>query len=217
MNETSDTVLDRARVREVAGVFRSRDTLDDAAKELLLAGFDRSDIDLTAGFGQVKKRLGTVYVPAEDLADIPKAPRRPFIAPEDITLVVAGLAAIVAFLAGGLAAFGVMASGGSAARATFVALAVGAAGGLAGAVLLGRLFRKQRTDEILEQAVAGGLVLWVRVRSPEMEAQAEKLLRSHGAEAVRVHEVEIEKLPDDLPLGMVRPDPWLGSEPLGRP
>jgi hypothetical protein len=42
----SDPVLDRERVREVAGVFYSREALDAAADKLLLSGFDRSDIDV---------------------------------------------------------------------------------------------------------------------------------------------------------------------------
>jgi hypothetical protein len=62
-----------------------------------------------------------------------------------------------------------------------------------------------------------GLILWVRARSPEQETLAQEILLAHGAQAVRVHEIDLEKRPEDLPLGSVRPDPWLGSEPLGRP
>jgi hypothetical protein len=52
---------------------------------------------------------------------------------------------------------------------------------------------------------------------PEQEALAQEILLAHGARAVRVHEIDLEKRPEDLPLGSIRPDPWLGSEPLGRP
>jgi hypothetical protein len=62
---------------------------------------------------------------------------------------------------------------------------------------------------------AGGLVLWVRVRSPEREEQAQQILREHGAQAVRVHEIEIDKRFEDTPLSSLVLDPWLGSEPLG--
>jgi hypothetical protein len=44
---------------------------------------------------------------------------------------------------------------------------------------------------------------------------AQEILRSHGAKAVRIHEVEIDKRIADLPLSSLRPDPWLGSERLG--
>jgi hypothetical protein len=39
----------------------------------------------------------------------------------------------------------------------------------------------------------------------------------HGGEAVHVHEIELAKRPEDLPLHSLRPDPWLGDERLGRP
>jgi hypothetical protein len=63
----------------------------------------------------------------------------------------------------------------------------------------------------------GGLVLWVRVRSPEREERAQQILREQGAEAVRVHEFEIDKRFEDTPLDALVLDPWLGSEPLGEP
>jgi hypothetical protein len=39
----------------------------------------------------------------------------------------------------------------------------------------------------------------------------------HGGEAVHVHEIELAKRTEGLPLASLRPDPWLGDEPLGRP
>jgi hypothetical protein len=39
----------------------------------------------------------------------------------------------------------------------------------------------------------------------------------HGAEAVHVHEIDLAKRPEDLPLQSLRPDPWLGDERLGQP
>ena len=38
----------------------------------------------------------------------------------------------------------------------------------------------------------------------------------HGAEAVRVHEIELDKRFEDMPLSPLVVDPCLGSEPLGR-
>jgi hypothetical protein len=34
---------------------------------------------------------------------------------------------------------------------------------------------------------------------------------------VRVHETEIERRIDDIPLASLEPDPWLGPERLGQP
>ncbi|MEA2995828.1 MAG: hypothetical protein QOG74_1377, partial [Alphaproteobacteria bacterium] len=59
-----------------------------------------------------------------------------------------------------------------------------------------------------------GLILWVRVRDREREDEAQEILLRHGAQAVRVHEVEIAKRVEDIPLSSLRPDPWL-DERLG--
>src|SRR5256885_14711364 len=84
--KASDTVLGRARVREVTGIFHSRGALDVAAGELLLMGFDRADVDVVASLDEIRKRLGAPYVASEELADVPQTPRRPFIAGEDVTV-----------------------------------------------------------------------------------------------------------------------------------
>ncbi len=60
-----------------------------------------------------------------------------------------------------------------------------------------------------------GIVLWVRVRTPEREEMAQKILSEHGDRAIRVHKIEIDKTVEDIPLSKLRPDPWLGNERLG--
>jgi len=42
-------------------------------------------------------------------------------------------------------------------------------------------------------------------------------MRAYGGEAIRTHEIDAEKRLSDLPLGKLRPDPWLGPERLGQP
>lgn len=64
---------------------------------------------------------------------------------------------------------------------------------------------------------ARGIVLWVRVRSADRENKARQILRQHGGQAIRVHEIELEKYPEEIPLSSLRPDPRLGGERLGRP
>jgi len=76
MSGSKDTVLEWVKVREVAGVFRSRDALDAAVGHLMLAGVDRADIDLMADLRTVREKLGGVYVPLEELRDVPQAPRQ---------------------------------------------------------------------------------------------------------------------------------------------
>jgi hypothetical protein len=83
--------------------------------------------------------------------------------------------------------------------------------------MIARSLGREEARELEDQIALGGLVLWVRVRSPEREEKAQQILREHGAEAVRVHEFEIDKRFEDTPLDSVVLDPWLGSEPLGEP
>jgi len=67
------------------------------------------------------------------------------------------------------------------------------------------------------QLITRELVLLVRVRSAEEEAKATEILQGHGGQAVRPHEITIDKRLEHLPLHSLRVDPWLGDEPLARP
>jgi hypothetical protein len=215
MSGSSDAVIERVRVREVAGVFHSREALDAAVDALLLAGIDRADIDLIAGIDAVREKLGGLYAPVEELADVSRTPRRAFMAREDAIGPLVGVAGILTFIGAVAAAISVVASGGAVAVAAAAAAAGGAGGGGLAALIALSLGRKQ-ASELEAQLASGGLVLWVRVRSPDREEKAQRILQDHGAEAVRVHEIDIDKRLEDIPLSSLRLDPWLGDEPLGR-
>jgi outer membrane lipoprotein SlyB len=217
MSHSADAVIERVKVREVAGVFRSRDTLHAAADALLRAGFDRADIDEMAEIDAVRQSLGGVYVAAEELVDVPGVPRRPLVAPDDIGAAGAVVIATAAGAGAIAAVFAVIAAGGGWGSAVAAAALAGfAAGGIA-AVLVIRYSRRAEESELETTQSAGGIVLWVRVRSPEQEEKAQQILRGHSARAVRVHELPLEKRVDELPLSTLRPDPWLDSERLGEP
>ena len=214
----SDTVLERARVREVAGIFHARDALDAAAHELLLAGFDRADVDVVASLDQIRERIGPFYVAPEELADVPRTPRRPLIDRGDIgvfKVVVAGTLGAIA--AGATLFLMMMQSGAGNGEIAVAATLVGIVTAGAGFLLARRIFGGDEAQGLDALMAKRGLILWARARSPEQEALAQEILLAHGARAVRVHEIDLEKRPEDLPLGSIRPDPWLGSEPLGRP
>src|SRR3984893_17032950 len=137
-------VLERVKVREVVGVFRSRDVLDAAVHALLSSGFDRADIDVVVG-AEARERLGGAKVAAEELPDLPAAPRQPLIAREDIVLVWSLVLSILIFAGAGFAAWLVVKSGGELIWAG-IAAAVGAlAAGWVGAQLA-RAFARRRID-----------------------------------------------------------------------
>ena len=208
-------VLDRVKVREVVGVFRSRDVLDAAVNVLLTSGFDRADIDVLVG-AEARQFLGRVKLPAEELPDVPNAPRQPLIAREDLVLVWSLILAILIFAGAVAAAWLVVKSGGELGWAG-VAAAIGAiAAALVGAQVA-RAFRRKHIRDLQAQLITRELVLLVRVWSADQERKAEQILIGHGAQAVRPHEITIDKRLEHLPLHSLRVDPWLGDEPLAHP
>jgi hypothetical protein len=211
---TSDAVIERIRVREAAGVFRSHKALEAAAEALRLAGFDRADIDVLADADAVGQKLRAPYIAAEDLADVPHAPRRAFMAREDVALAVAGIAGILIYIGATVAALAILSTGGAWVWATVVAVGIAAAGGIGASVVI-RFLERQQAEQFEGNTIADGLILWVRVRSPDREERAQQILREWGGQAIRVHEIEIDKRLEDLPLSNLRPDPWLGGERLG--
>jgi hypothetical protein len=217
MLESSDDILDRMRMREVTGVFHSRKALVDAAEELLVAGIDRADIDVSASVDELDRRLNYQSVPAADLADMPITPRQSFMGIDDAL----SAEAVAGSIAGCIAAVAVAAI--LVARGTdslyvgiFSILSGLIVGGIAVTRVRERLNRERRLG-LEKQSEWRGLLIWVRVRSPEKEAQAQELLVRHGAKAVHVHEINVAKRTDDLPLHSLRVDPWLGDERLGQP
>src|SRR5258705_2370813 len=99
MEKSSDTTLDRTRVREVASVFHSYEALDAAVEALLLVGFDRAEIDRMASIDKVREKIGNVIVASEELADVPLVPRQPVVLASDIVAtyaIVGGVAACAA-------------------------------------------------------------------------------------------------------------------------
>jgi hypothetical protein len=72
--------------------------------------------------------------------------------------------------------------------------------------LAARYLGKERAKLIETMIMEGGLVVWVRVRSEERERLAEAIMRDGGAEAVRVHEIALDKRLSELPLADVVAD-----------
>jgi hypothetical protein len=219
MDKPADIVLDRARVREVVGVFHSWSSLKAAGDALLLAGFDRSDIDVIAPPDEVRRKHGSasVYIAAEELADMPGVPRQPLFTDDDADNIKIVAASTLGSMSAVFTALILFLLGSSSTQIGATSVIVGLMGAGIGFVLARRFLGEPRIEGLEYSLAARGVIVWVRVRSDDKEDQAREILIAHGANAVHVHEIEIVKTPEDLPLGSVRPDPWLGSEPLGHP
>lgn len=217
MHALSDDILEQVSSREVTGVFRSRKALIDAADDLLVAGFDRADIDVSAPFDELQRRLNYQSIPPADLADIPTAARQPLIDQGDVLTTDAVVGSLAGCIGAVAMAYFLIIRGMAPLSVGIVSVLTGLVVGGVAVLVVRRRLQRERVRGLEKLAEAHGLLIWVRVQSPEKEAEAQEILARHGAEAVHVHEIELAKTPEDLPLHSLRVDPWLGDEPLGRP
>src|SRR6202140_5029907 len=176
MLESSEDILDRVHTREVTGLLHSRKAAIHPAGELLVAGIDRADIDVSASGDELDRRLNHQSIPPADLADLPITPRQPFMCID----VVLSAEAVAGSLAGCIAAIAVAAI--LVARGTeplyvgiFSILSGLIVGGIAVPRIRRRLYR-EGTLGLEKQSEWQGLLIWVRVRSPEKEAEAQEIL-----------------------------------------
>ncbi len=167
-------------VREAVGIFDDQTSLQAAIDELMLAGFQQFELGLldheTAPDAQ-----------PHHLADNPATPRKPYVAPESVGDAQGGLIAGFALLPA-MGAAAVTAGAGAAIVATAaVTAATGGVGALVGGALAYAMTRN-RDKGIAAQEDAGGLLLWVRVRSAEHERQALDILTRNAAHHVHAHD-----------------------------
>jgi hypothetical protein len=198
MLASSDGVLDKVRTREVTGAFHSRKALIAAAEELLVAGFDRADIDVSASFDELQRRLSYSAIPPPDLADIPAAPRRPFLGEDDVKLADAVVSCIAGCAAAVAMAFFLVVKDLRPIPVGILSVLTGLIVGGAAVLWARRRLQRERTRGLEKLAEAHGLLIGVRVRSPERETKAQELLMRHGGEAVHIHEIDLPKRTEDL-------------------
>ncbi len=81
----------------------------------------------------------------------------------------------------------------------------------------GAIFGRGRTKSSQGPAAASDFILRVRLWSPVREQTARQILQEHGANTIKIRDIEIDKRPEDIPWISLRPDPWLGNERLRQP
>ncbi len=212
--EKKPTIVAMSPVREVVGVVDSLQELETAVDRLMAAGIDRSDIDLMADRMSILRKLGKYYVDPVEAADNPLTPRRPLVLREDLGEGAAAAFGLLTYLGAIGAAGAVLASGGALAAAALAAIAGGAASGGLGA-LFGRSLTQRQLEMLESELEGGGRVLFVRLRSKDQEERVKTALSEAGAENIFVHEIELPRTVEDVPLHDINPDPWLGDERLG--
>jgi hypothetical protein len=200
--------------REAVGVFDNADALEAAVDELEISGFNRAAISVLANDETVKDRLGRLYRSVAEIEDDPRAPLAAFVSRDSRVggeAAAVGVPMFIGGIAGGLA---VVASGGALAAAFLAAVGVGAVGaGIGG--LLARVISHRHVDQVSEQLVKGGLVLWVGVGDDAAAARALDVLIKAGARDAHVHEIQREWVWKNRTPTLAQPDPFLGNESVG--
>lgn len=211
LESSERNIVQKVRVREVVGTVHNLELLESMVVALSAAGFDKSDIDLMASREAVLEKLPAIYVDPIPLAEIPDLPRRELVTRDEGTTVTGLVFGTLMSLAALGAALPVVASGGALAAV----LAATAAGGAAGAGIA-RAVRKIILGGVGAEALerdlnGGGLVVFVRARDAAAEERAQEIMRRSGALNVHIHEIELNKRLDELPLAQIQPDPWLAT------
>jgi len=169
----------------VIGVLPSAEALQAAIDRLERAGFDRAQFGVLAPQTAVEGWRRHPTATATDVARNPAAPTGAYLEPESEGAATGGLIGGLTYLGAGLAAGGIILTGGSLGVALAGVAAAGGAGGLLGA-LLAYGFHHEHARSIHEQLEHGGLVLWIQPRTADQRDLAQAELKAAGAREVLI-------------------------------
>jgi hypothetical protein len=152
--------------REVVGIFTRRSDLDQAVKDLLTAGFARSDLSVLASHDSIDVAAPDSKSWRDRLVGLVGELKY------EGPLVTAGLIALAAGEVGAVIA-GLIAAG---------------VGGVALKELMGEITARPHSEEFARSVAAGSIVLWVDAPGPDQEQRATAVLTRAGATNVHVNE-----------------------------
>jgi len=150
---------------EVVGRFATREAVAAAVKDLLAAGFERSDLSVL----DTHESLDAAGEPGEAWRNA-----------------LAALAGEIKYV-GPITAAGLIAIATGPIGATIAAAAAAGLSGVALAEFLDTIRATPHTESFARALEAGAVMLWVRADDPARQARAQEILRRHGAEDVHLH------------------------------
>lgn len=172
-------------IREAVAAFDDPEALEEAVSALQSAGVDRAYLSVLAPPSAVEGPSDN----EPEAGGNPSPAREAVVSDTDlrqVRVLGTGLAATIA----AMAAAGVTVATGGAAAATVAAAAAVAGGvGIAG-TLIGRQLADEHTTFLDAQLASGGVLLWVRIRDPEIERSVLEVLRRHSTK-VAIHEYPV--------------------------
>ncbi len=179
-----------ATVREAVGVFKRPEELQAAIDTLLSSGFHRASLSLLASEHAIREKLGHVYGRPASIADDESIPRIAYVSPEAVGGAEGAVIGALTYIGAVAATGAIVASGGTLAALIVATTVAGGAGAFVGSILA-RFIGDQHAHHIQEQLEHGGLLLWVRTWNEDDEQRAARILRSHGAAGVHIHEFPV--------------------------
>jgi hypothetical protein len=165
------------------GVFQDEPSLEAAVDDLLMSGFDRSEISVLVG----RRRAGPAAASTtpEAPSTAPEAASTAYVGNDARTQAKAAIVAGFGYFGAMAAVYLVISSGGTVTAAAVVAIIAGAVGaGTGGAVSL--LLDRHHAACVHQQLVCGGLRLWVHTADRDSETRACQILTCQAARNVRV-------------------------------
>jgi hypothetical protein len=166
------------QAREAMGVFQDEPSLEAAVDDLLMSGFDRSEISVLVG----RRRVGP-----EAPSTAPEAASTTYVGNDARTQAKAAIVAGFGYFGAMAAVYLVISSGGTVTAAAVVAIIAGTVGGsTGGAVSL--LLDRRHAECVHQQLVCGGLRLWVHTADRDSETRACQILTCQAARNIRVQD-----------------------------
>lgn len=171
---------------EAVGIFDSREKLQAAMYDLMIAGFSRYDISVLGSQEALEAQYGKAFWRSSELADDPAAPRAAFVSEEAVGEFEGAIAGGFLFLGSAIAMTALLTPA-STLAASIAAVALGGTPGAALGALLARRVGQHHRDYYDTQIRHGGILLWVRVADAERERIAVDIMKGHSGRDVHVH------------------------------
>jgi hypothetical protein len=174
-------------IREIVGVFHDAGALRKAADELMVGGFDRSELSMLGSRKTVEEKLGSASQGAANLEDNPRVPMQAYMGTDSLTEAKGLIVGVPAFIGVCAAAAPAIAHGASMTMVIVWAVIGAIAGLILGTVTMKTIGNK--TSAYLQgQIKSGGILLWVRTATPDKEKKASEIMKGAGAADVHVHD-----------------------------
>lgn len=208
MVDAPGTAAGKHHTREVFGVFSSAENFENAATDLLVAGYDQRRLSVLAKDDTVEDKLGNHFERVTEIDDGKDVHRTAFVERVTKRETKAMALGALAYVGAVTAAGAVVVTGGTALAAGLTAVAAGGGTAAVGEVL-NRAIGESDATQLQRQLDHGGIALWVAVDGPMDEEQAAMILDDNGADSVTGHMVDLSHVTDGNPLRNKAVDPFL--------